>query len=91
MLNVPPTFFQALLTKKDLGSWYFLFGITVAIGVVMLLSVRAIMARARGTKGEGAGKKAARRRPIPDAWVEAGRRVEPIRMDEPEPPTAPEP
>ncbi len=91
MIDVPLIIAQGHPTKRHLTSAYGLWWITVAIGIVLLLAVIGIMATRRGRQRANAGTPRKRRRPIPDAWAEAGRRVEPIRMDEPEPPTAPEP
>jgi len=75
------------LLKRAFGLWQF----TTAVGVVLLIGMFLLLAARRARRRAPGGQPRRRRRAIPDAWAEAGRRVEPIRMDEPEPPTAAEP
>jgi hypothetical protein len=78
--------------KKDLLRTAFgLWRVTSAIGAVLIIGLFLLLAARRARRRAAGGQPWRRRRAIPDAWAEAGRRVEPIRMDEPEPPTAAEP
>jgi hypothetical protein len=75
------------LLRKAFGMWQW----SAAVGLVLIIGLWLLLLARRTRRRTQREPVRRRRRPIPDAWAEAGRRVEPIRMDEPEPPTAPEP
>ena len=77
--------------KGLLRSAFGLWAITSVVAAVLILVLAVTIANRRARRATGGSGRKRRRRAIPDAWAEAGRRVEPIRMDEPEPPTAEEP
>ena len=76
---------------RKLRSAFGLWAIVAAVGLVLILTLSVLVSVRRSKRLRG-GVKARRRRgkPIPNAWEEAGRRVMPIRMDEPPPEVLPE-
>ena len=84
-----------LLETEPKKSLFRAFGMWVtvsAVGVILFFILVGTLANRRIRRARALNPRAKRRRrTIPDAWAEAGRRAEPIRMDEPEPPTAEEP
>ena len=92
MIALLAAFLDAEPKPSLLRSAFGLWAILAALAIILLIILAAIMAtrRARRTRSTTPGGKR-RRRAIPDAWSEAGRRIEPIRLDEPEPPTLEEP
>lgn len=73
---------------KHLRSAYVLWVATAIFGAVVVVSISVafeVRRRRRARMAKLATQK--RPRPIKDAWEEAGRRAEPIRMDEPPPET----
>jgi hypothetical protein len=72
--------------KTLLRSAYWLWVGTATVGVLFIvLLTAALVARRSRRIATGSPGRRRKGRPIPDAWAEAGRRVEPIRMDEPPP------
>jgi len=76
------------LLRSAFGLWAS-FAVVGGLFIVLLATVLA-MRRARRNAMRNRPRRR-RGRPIPDAWAEAGRRVEPIRMDEPPPDVIDEP
>lgn len=72
---------------RKLRSAFGLLAVFAVLAVLLVVLLMLMMANRRARRLVGGAPRRKRRRPIADAWVEAGRRVEPIRMDEPEPPT----
>jgi hypothetical protein len=71
-----------------LRSAFWMWAALAAAGTILVLTIGAAVAVRRSRR-----RGAARRRPakaIPDAWQEAGRRAEPIRLDEPPPDVLPD-
>lgn len=81
--------FQPVTKQEKLQSLFWMWASLAAVGVVLVLTMAAALAirRARLKRGANGPR---RSKKIPDAWAEAGRRVEPIRMDEPPPDVLPE-
>lgn len=76
--------------KRELvRSAFWLWTMVAAGGAVLVLTTWAVVATRRARRHTGV-RKPRRGKRIPDAWVEAGRRIEPIRMDEPPPEVLPE-
>jgi hypothetical protein len=79
--------------KKALvrSAWWLWVALTT-LGVLLVVMTGMVLAARRARRMASANKPRRRRgRPIPDAWAEAGRRVMPIRMDEPPPDVMEEP
>lgn len=72
-----------------LKSAFWMWVVLAAAGTVLLLTIGAVVA-VRRARRRGSSPRRRRRRVIPDAWQEAGRRVEPIRLDEPAPDVLPD-
>jgi hypothetical protein len=76
---------------RKLRLYYWLWAITAMLGFALILALSVAVARRHARRTTAARARRKRGRPIPDAWAEAGRRVEPIRMDEPPPEVLPDP
>lgn len=74
---------------EKLRSVFWMWAALAASGTILVVTIGVAVAVRRARRRSGAPRPR-RTRIIPDAWQEAGRRVEPIRLDEPPPDVLPD-
>lgn len=74
---------------EKLKSAFWMWAVLAAVGTILVLTLGAAVAVRRARRRNSVPRDR-RGRAIPDAWQEAGRRVEPIRLDEPPPDVLPD-